>query len=906
MSDFWKPKTQGIEDQIDWWEKAKKALSPVEGMPWWQYPLEGLEQFSDVAGSVLTSPFRPVGKATGFSRLNPQSYLPGGSEYEAYKKWEEKGDVPTIPVGIPSWKQMKEWGVPYAGFFAEEGEKPEGYEMAQMGMPEVAELAPWMFLGGGLAKKPLEKIGETTFKQVTKGKTLEEAAKISYQKAAKKGILQEATAGIKTNPTTELVVRHLELPARTETHDMKQLLDMHKLARRKNLLNKKTGKPTKSYRNLAEIYTGKTSARDMTRAEADNFIKALQSLEVVGKHPPKIPKMTSPMVKEFWDSIPYLKDVGFVDYLRQKPQVLRKLGMDDMADDLMKREVEFLEEKQLFINEITGMKAALGKDITRQERLFDALEHPLKSHLLDPEEQDVYLYARKFFDNWANQLKLTPEQRKKNYITHIFDAQLKADSKEGKTLPLEILKALEFNYPKQTYMPFLKQRLGAQVGLKRDPFAAMEVYEAYALRNKYYKPFLQKLSSYITMFEARGKMTSANYLKDMARRIAGRPAKEDLLINENLGDFAKTLSKLPGLKGSAGLRLEQLGNRGNLGALVAHNFASLYYTAWLGFRPAAAVRNFSQQLLAASVTGPSNLGRGIGLRFTQEGKTALKESLVYRGRLLSEPVAGLEEAQLQRLPAGLQKKALAMFKFADKQNVSDSFLAGYAQGKQLGLPREWSIRLGDEVAANTQFLYTKMARSLLEETLIVRFLTPFTSWPRNFFELFTKFVQGRQSLVLQQYVKETGKNIVIPERDLKPLLTYMAILGGAYAAEGATAIKATEYTGWTSIKGLGRIIGGDIPSWQLIKGVSNIVAGAASGDERAIKEGWNDIRPDKFIQIIKQLEDIAEGKADILSLFFYLDREEMKKKGTSSGGASPAGGMYPGGGSSYGGGMYPQ
>ena len=127
---------------------------------------------------------------------------------------------------------------------------------------------------------------------------------------------------------------------------------------------------------------------------------------------------------------------------------------------------------------------------------------------------------------------------------------------------------------------------------------------------------------------------------------------------------------------------------------------------------------------------------------------------------------------------------------------------------------------------------------------------------------------GRPSIVLNQYMKETGRKLAIPKKDMKPLYTYMAILTGAYVVEGTTAFKAVQYTGWTSIGGLGRILGGDLPAIQLPKGLAFMVAGAMTGDERMLKEGWNGVRPDKFIQIIKQLEDIAEGKTDILSLFF--------------------------------------
>jgi hypothetical protein len=231
----------------------------------------------------------------------------------------------------------------------------------------------------------------------------------------------------------------------------------------------------------------------------------------------------------------------------------------------------------------------------------------------------------------------------------------------------------------------------------------------------------------------------------------------------------------------------------------------------------------------------------------------------------------------------MQNTALAMFKWADKQNVTDSFLAGFMQGKSLKLPREWCIKLGDETAANTQYLYTKMARSLFEDTTTGRFLTPFTSWPRNFMELFASWAQGRPSLVLQDYIKQTGKVLPQVKKSHASMYAYLAMLTGAYITEGLTPLKALQYTGWTSIGQIAHILSGDIPAVSIPKGLAFMVAGAITGDDRMFQEGWREIRPDRFIQIVKQLEDIAEGKSDILSLFLYLDREEMEKWGETTG-----------------------
>ncbi len=707
----WRPKSQRQEEELE--ENKNKILEwQRRATEPWPNPFEAWEGLG-----------RGI---SGFLHTFPQT--------GALEKPTPYEEIPELSVGMP-------WTSPFTG------------EQARLGTKGAAEFLPDVI---ALSKAPAS-LGMKLWR------AFPFAGKPMAEKVVSLGVRTVAApiiAAEEAIPAAKRVVAPLKtmmnraqflLPERTLTRTAEQTFTAHRLARTKNLLyksGKQKGKVTPTYRRLAELYTGKKTMKDMNRQEADTFIKAIESLEVIGGKPPKLPKTMVLIGKEFWDSIPAMKDVGILDYFRQKPKVLQMLGMDDMADMLMREEVTMLTEKQTFLKGIAEMEKSIGKDAVRRERIFDALEKPIESHLLDPDEQEIFLSAKVFFDAWADRLKIPLVERRKDYITHIFDKQLQQDAANNRTLPLEIMKAMEFQYPKKTYMPFLKQRLGKEVGLKKDPFKAMEVYEAYALRDFYYKPFLQKLSAYIQMFEARGKMSTANYLKDMARRVAGRPSKDDILINTDLGKLGTALSKV--IKGDAGLRLETLSKRGNLGALVAYNMSSLLYMAWLGFRPVSAIRNLSQQLLAAADVGPANLAKGIGLRFTAKGKRVLRKSLVYQGRLLGEPVAGLEEAQLRRLPLALQQKSLAMFKLADKQNVVDSFLAGYAKGKKLGLDEEWAIRLGDEVAASTQYYYTRMARSLFEESVAGRFLSPFTSWPRNFTELMAGCVQGKQSTVFAQ------------------------------------------------------------------------------------------------------------------------------------------------------------
>ena len=510
--------------------------------------------------------------------------------------------------------------------------------------------------------------------------------------------------------------------------------------------------------------------------------------------------------------------------------------------------------------------------------------------MLDENEREVFKWLKTFFDDWANRLNMAIPKRRKNYVTHLMDEQIEKELNEGRTLAMEMMAAFDYKPAKEVFMPFFQKRTGKVVGIKKDPFEAASVYEYYALKKTHYEPLIQKLSAYSKLLTL-DKPVHAKYLDDISRRLAGRLSDSDLKFNKAFSSFADNLAKVPVIGKVIPKRLQELAGKGNFAALVGYNLSSLYYMSWLGFRPVSAIRNLSQQLLAVCDVGGINFAKGLGLRATKEGKAALKESIVLQGRLMGKPVTGLEEDTLRKIPQKMQDWALGLFKWADRQNVTDSFLAGYAKGKQLGLPREWSIKLGDEVAMDTQYLYTRMARSLFEESVAGRFLTPFTSWPRNFSELMVKWVSGRPSLVLQEFERQTGKKVIKETNWFtrrKELWTYAALLSGAYMTEGLTDIKAAQYTGWTSVNNLGRLLGGDIPAWQIPRGLAYLLFGSASGDMTMIKQGWNEVRPDRFIQIVKQLENIAEGKTDVASLFFYIERakadeEEKKSRGKSKG-----------------------
>ena len=65
-----------------------------------------------------------------------------------------------------------------------------------------------------------------------------------------------------------------------------------------------------------------------------------------------------------------------------------------------------------------------------------------------------------------------------------------------------------------------------------------------------------------------------------------------------------------------------------------------------------------------------------------------------------------------------------------------------------------------------------------------------------------------------------------------------------------------------------------MPGLTIPGGTAKVVSGFLTDDMRTLKEGWSEIRPDKMAGIIRQLENLAQGKTDWLSLFIYLNPEK--------------------------------
>jgi len=644
------------------------------------------------------------------------------------------------------------------------------------------------------------------------------------------------------------------------------------LLKEKLLLSEK-GKVKPQARRLFKAMVGQSHISKMTQADANLVIEALGRLEVKYGKPPKIPIGTGLITAEFADKIPLLKEIGILEKVRPTRHVFEKMGLQqEVWKPAFEAEVKVYEEHQAFDKELIRINKLVGKDPARRSLVFRELENPGSQVGLTFDEKRAVTWFRKYFDDWANRLNLPESKRRANYVTHIFEEEISRQLKEKHPIDPELIKAFDFITPKTIFNPYLQRRLGQTIGLKEDPFAAAKAYEARALKVFYYEPLIQRIRVYQKYLPPH----SAKYLGDFVKRITDRPLTIDRELNQTVKEFADKIRGLPG-----GEAVANSLTRGNPGGMVSYNLTSALYTLWLGFKPTSAIRNLGQHSLILAECGPAPFAEAISKTATKESKDAFRESLVRRSRR-GAFVPGVDSSFASKWIDSFREKALWMFRSADLVNVRHAFLAGYYEAKALfpDAPRQLWLDRGDEVAADTQYLYTKFNSFQMSQSSIGRVFSMLTTWTENWMELMTKWISRKPSQVYSAYTKETGQAMPVKNwsQTRKAILMYMVIVGLGYALKEKTRLKAWEYTGITSLRYLADIVGGDFPALQAPRAVADLVIGFATDDERQFKTGWNALKSTFIPSIIKQMNYVAEGERDWLTLLLYLEGKNVEIK----------------------------
>ena len=591
----------------------------------------------------------------------------------------------------------------------------------------------------------------------------------------------------------------------------------------------------------------------------------------VPKDEPIIPP-TEPVASSVVSNTQGMRDLGAKEVVRPARKVLIRIGQwRQLFKPTQEAEVLLHEEQQRKTKMFDKWQKLLGRDKERWALVSDEINEQGSVVGLTFDERRVVTEYRKWADEWANRKNLAEGKRIKDYMPHLFEQEATRQVKEEGGIDPVLAQLLSERETKKIADPFLKKRLGA-VGWIKDPVSAARAYEAVSLKFAYYTPLLNKIDAMLADPNIPGSVK--RYLSGYSKRMTGEQSDIDKSFNVTIRGFAEVIKNVPGIGPYLYPRMTQ----GNPIGMASYHLTGGLYGLFLGYKATSAIRNLSQHGLTLGEVGPKHFANGIRLRVTREGRTALRKSLVLRSRKFAY-TAGLDSSYINRWTDKFREAALYMFRLADKQNVSDAFLAGYSEAKEFypeANEQVWIDR-GDEVAADTQYLYTKMNSMSFSQNAPGRTMAMLTTWTENWIELMTKWIRRTPSQVYAEQERVTGK--AIPKKNWsqthKAILLYMTIVGLAFAFEDESRLKLKEYTGVGSLRYLAGAVGGEFPALEAMGSVADMIAGFLTDDERMLKSGLAEFRSTFTPGIVRQLSNVGSGEKDWMTLLFYLEGKDF-------------------------------
>ena len=655
-----------------------------------------------------------------------------------------------------------------------------------------------------------------------------------------------------------------------------QKAKVHILAKYKGLLTTKD-KEKAVYKKYIESLTGEDSTAKMNQGQIQMVIENLDRMDIrTAKALARTPiKEINPGLLRL---IKGIGEIGYKEKFRNPYEVFSKMGLvREIYLPSRDAEVAKLDDKMEFMREIYELRKLRGHGKDSPRRIIDSIEYPDEKIDLNPAEKRGRKFAKRFWDDWANKLKLPPEKRRKHYVTHIFEASMEQSLKRDNTIDPDIMRAFEFGaIPKTVFNPFLQARMGRAYGLKRDVWAALEAYENQALKVFYYEPILKKMNTYARFLPD----LSHKYMSNYSRRMTNRPLDIDKGINNDIIEIMKAIEKTAPMQKTALKKIAPYLNtnaQGNMAGRLAYYYTGILYETALGGRPISAIRNLGQGTLTVAEVGPMAYMKGIEMLMTKAGRDILHKSVIYRSRKYAL-LPGYGDYMPEKLRKISQATLMYQFKTADKFNVSSAFCSGYQEARSLGCPEKICMERGDEVAEKTQYMYTKMASPEFNQAATGKVLGVFTSWPRNYLELMGHWIKGDVSEVYRNYYNETGVKVYSEDwmSRHRSAIIYAMMVTLAIYAEKKTRLKATQYIGFRTIETIPRALAGQLAGLRLPLALFQTGVGIIGQNRQMLKQGLKNLNPIDWFILKNELEDFDSGKKDWLDLLLYRSKPKFR------------------------------
>ncbi len=695
-----------------------------------------------------------------------------------------------------------------------------------------------------------------------------------------------------------------------------QKASAHILARKlKLIVTTPTGKISFSrYRRLAKGMTGKSSIRDMTREEADDFINAIQ--QVVQRRPwepPIIPISTKIVPKEFFEM--QFKQPGLAKFGTPKKYYLRLLGSEPIVKPTIDAFEQMNIEKQNWNRWLDRIGTTLKKQATLKERIaYKVFRRPTTPqakirNLLDTYKetpdflagQDAKMFTelRGLTKNLLERtnvvrvkLGLEPIKDIGAYVPHFLDEMARQIVQKKYPFPEDVKYWLGRNMPAKIYNPTAMERRVKQelnVFFSRDITALMKALVKYDLRDIYLsEPYSVMRAQLNALGDKIPKGTRETIDEFMRYDVFKYPTELDRMINANLEKPTDIINKF--LRPMNRIITNPIRSLSSLGR-------RLVFGATIWGRPKLAIRNaITQKLLTLNLYPIKHYLRAQFWPTPKKVMQEIRDTTFYK---LSRRYEDIPEGLLKVEFAGMlpYQKSHAGINYLS--NVDVAMKVGYYYGQEMvklsqnpqsrlykhavkyskkyNKPLESLLWNKDDVIAEavesgslTQWLYFSTDMPWVFRGYAKRGLMSLQSWWQNFF-----FKHQREALS-RMISGITSRGKIIKPSDRINWLKGTIILYGIF--EGLRKATGLDYRKFVFLWGPAPVYLS--PQGQIALGVYKLIVARTERERKAaisqIRFSYKAFIPGSLAW--KDLTRYLKGETDIKEFLFYTERKGKPEK----------------------------
>lgn len=418
---------------------------------------------------------------------------------------------------------------------------------------------------------------------------------------------------------------------------------------------------------------------------------------------------------------PVEEKVGLLDYVRTPDRVLKKIGLEKEANFIRQRYDKYQRELPAEIDKIANWaKQTSPEENTNIFRYLDG-----QKVVLSPKEKAIAGDVQEYLSKWADKLKLPEDKRISNYITHIFEKDIK-----GTEFPDDLAKIIQDKIPGSVYDPFVMERLGKK-GYIEDTWRALQAYVKRATRKYNLDPALEVISKKSQDME----LSQFNYVKNYIDRVNMRPTGTDTLIDNSL-------KQIPFIGYRLGVRPV---------ANLSKSARQMVYRGTLGLNVSTALKNLSQGANTYAKLGEKYTTKGYFDLFRNWKSDELEKVGILKDDLIQDKNINFYKTATDKLDKGL----FYLFETAEKINRGAAYYGAKAKALSKGLGEKEAVEYGKKIVRDTQFTFGSIDTPPILQSDIGKTLGQFQSFSLKQAEFLTELATNKDWAGLARYVGAT-------------------------------------------------------------------------------------------------------------------------------------------------------